>query len=374
MDRIAVSTRTSGSRSADEKVEQEASRAPRVWVREVFANVVVIAVLVIAMEVWSRFVPPFIMPSPERTFSALVKALANDYVHIGLTVVRLCVAVLAALVIGTLIGAAMALVRPLEPFLKSIVVIDTGVPALSWMLFAIFWFEHAETRVFFILLMILVPFYALNVYDGIRALSRDLIEMVETFRPSRWQVAKTYFVTGVDHILFGYDHLLFVVSLVLLLGGFWAIAKAVTAFTIAHSITLIGTTLGFLGLPQRPVESVIALSILFLAVEIIKKDPAKPRLSERIPWVVAFGFGLLHGFGFAGALNEIGLPENDVPTALITFNLGVEAGQLLIVALTATLLNLLRRYAATFAPIALKASTYAIGTIAAFWFIERTLS
>lgn len=193
-------------------------------------------------------------------------------------------------------------------------------------------------------------------------------------RPSRWQVAKTYFVTGVDHILFGYDHLLFVVSLVLLLGGFWPIAKAVTAFTIAHSITLIGTTLGFLGLPQRPVESVIALSILFLAVEIIKKDPAKPRLSERIPWVVAFGFGLLHGFGFAGALNEIGLPENDVPTALITFNLGVEAGQLLIVALTATLLNLLRRYAATFAPIALKASTYVIGTIAAFWFIERTLS
>jgi hydrogenase/urease accessory protein HupE len=193
-------------------------------------------------------------------------------------------------------------------------------------------------------------------------------------RPSRWQVARTYFITGVEHILFGYDHLLFVVSLVLLLGGFWAIAKAVTAFTIAHSITLIGTALGFLGLPQRPVESVIALSILFLAVEIIKKDPAKPRLSERIPWVVAFGFGLLHGFGFAGALNEIGLPESDVPTALITFNLGVEAGQLLIVALTATLLNLLRRYAATFAPIALKTSTYAIGTIAAFWFIERTLS
>ena len=193
-------------------------------------------------------------------------------------------------------------------------------------------------------------------------------------RPSRWQVARTYFATGVEHILFGYDHLLFVVSLVLLLGRFWAITKAVTAFTIAHSITLIGTTLGFLGLPQRPVESVIALSILFLAVEIAKKDPARVRLSERIPWIVAFGFGLLHGFGFAGALNEIGLPESDVPTALVTFNLGVEAGQLLIVAITATLLNLLRRFTSTFAPIAIKASTYAIGTVAAFWFIERTLS
>jgi hydrogenase/urease accessory protein HupE len=161
---------------------------------------------------------------------------------------------------------------------------------------------------------------------------------------------------------------------VLLLSGFWTIAKAVTAFTVAHSITLIGTTLGFLGLPQRPVESVIALSILFLAVEIVKKRPDQPRLSERIPWVVAFGFGLLHGFGFAGALNEIGLPESDVPTALLTFNLGVEAGQLVIVALSLAVLELLRRFAAALVQPALRFAAYGIGTISAFWFIERTFA
>jgi hypothetical protein len=148
----------------------------------------------------------------------------------------------------------------------------------------------------------------------------------------------------------------------------------VTAFTLAHSITLIGTTLGFLGLPQRPVESEIALSILFLAVEIVKKRADQPRLSERIPWVVAFGFGLLHGFGFAGALNEIGLPESDVPTALLTFNLGVEAGQLVIVALALTVLALLRRFAAALMHPALRLAAYGIGTISAFWFIERTFA
>ena len=166
------------------------SRSGGVWAREIFANAVVIIVLVVAMEVWSRHVPPFIMPPPQRTLDAMLAAMKNDYFHIALTIGRLLVAVLAALVLGTLIGAAMALVRPLEPYLRSIVVIDTGVPALSWMLFAIFWFEQPEVRVFFILLMILIPFYALNVFDGIRALSKDLVEMVETFRPSRMQVLR----------------------------------------------------------------------------------------------------------------------------------------------------------------------------------------
>lgn len=193
-------------------------------------------------------------------------------------------------------------------------------------------------------------------------------------KPDRWQVAKTYFVTGIEHIVFGYDHLLFVVSLVLLLSGAWTIAKAVTAFTVAHSITLIGTTMGLLGLPQRPVEAVIALSILFLAVEIAKKREGAPRLSERIPWVVAFGFGLLHGFGFAGALQEIGLPESDVPTALLTFNLGVEVGQLAIVLAALGVLHLLRRFAKAAEMPLLKLATYAIGITASFWFIERTFA
>ncbi len=191
-------------------------------------------------------------------------------------------------------------------------------------------------------------------------------------KPQRWQVAKSYFVIGAEHIIFGYDHLLFVIALVLLLSGFWTIVKAVTAFTIAHSITLIGTTLGLMGLPQQPVESVIALSILFLAVEIVKRQPGALRLSERAPWLVAFGFGLLHGFGFAGALNDIGLPESDVPIALLTFNLGVEAGQLLVVILAAGLLVLARRFAAAFVPRLVGVVTYAIGIIAAYWFIERT--
>ncbi len=192
-------------------------------------------------------------------------------------------------------------------------------------------------------------------------------------KPNAWQVAQTYFVTGVQHILFGYDHLLFVVSLVLLLGGGWTVAKAVTAFTVAHSLTLIGTTLGVLGLPQRPVEAVIALSILFLAVEVIKKSPDHPRLSERSPWVVAFLFGLLHGFGFAGALQEIGLPEGDVPTALLTFNLGVEGGQLIIVTATLGVIYALGKWREPLLAPALQLTTYAIGITSSYWFISRIL-
>ena len=165
----------------------------------------------------------------------------------------------------------------------------------------------------------------------------------------------------------------FVVALVLLLSGFWTIAKAVTAFTVAHSITLVGTTLGLLGLPQRPVEAIIALSIVFLAVEIVKKREGVPRLSERVPWVVAFLFGLLHGFGFAGALKEIGLPESDVPTALLTFNLGVEAGQLIIVAATIAIVAALRHLRPQAERPAILAATYGIGAVASLWLLERVL-
>jgi hydrogenase/urease accessory protein HupE len=188
------------------------------------------------------------------------------------------------------------------------------------------------------------------------------------------QVAKTYFVLGVEHILTGFDHLLFVLSLVLLLTSGWQIAKAVTAFTVAHSITLIATSLHLLSVPRQPVEVCIALSIIFLAVEIVKSHPSTPRLSERIPWVVAFAFGLLHGFGFAGALAEIGLPEGEVPMALLTFNLGVEAGQLLIVGAGLILLALIRRVAAARLSAARGAMAYAIGSVAAFWLIERALA
>lgn len=192
--------------------------------------------------------------------------------------------------------------------------------------------------------------------------------------PQRGQVAWTYFVIGIEHILAGFDHLLFVIALVLLLGRLWPVVKAATAFTVAHSITLAGTTMGLFGLPQAPVEALIALSIVFLAVEIAKHRDDAPRLSARIPWLVAFLFGLLHGFGFAGALREIGLPEGDVPLALLTFNLGVEAGQLVVVAACLALIAGLRQLRPQLLRPATLTATYAIGITASFWFIERMIA
>lgn len=187
-------------------------------------------------------------------------------------------------------------------------------------------------------------------------------------------VASAYTILGFEHILEGYDHLLFVLALVLLIPSLRLIIGTITAFTVAHSITLIGTTLGYLSLPSQPVETVIALSIIFLALEVVQAINGKNgevRLSQRYPWLVAFLFGLLHGFGFAGALAEIGLPQNDVPLALLTFNLGVELGQLLIVAIALALLRIIRHFKPnTIKPIKLMLS-YAIGSIATYWFIER---
>ncbi len=191
--------------------------------------------------------------------------------------------------------------------------------------------------------------------------------------PDRWQVARTYLQLGVEHILTGYDHLLFVIALVLLLGRGWTVIKAATAFTLAHSLTLAGTTLGLFGLAQAPVEALVALSIVFLAVEIVKQRQGPPRLAERVPWMVAFFFGLIHGFGFAGALREIGLPDNDVPMALLTFNLGVELGQLLIIAAVLAVIAFIRRLAPPALRPATVSASYVIGSIASFWFIERLL-
>ncbi|ALL14109.1 HupE/UreJ family protein [Caulobacter henricii] len=193
--------------------------------------------------------------------------------------------------------------------------------------------------------------------------------------PDRLQVARTYLVLGIEHILAGYDHLLFVLSLVLLLRGGLRIAKTVTAFTIAHSLTLVATSLHLISVPRQPVEICIALSIVFLAVEILKSRPeGPPRLSERAPWLVAFAFGLLHGFGFAGALAEIGMPEREVPTALLTFNIGVEIGQLVIVGAGLLVLDLIRRFAPERRRMAQRVAAYGIGITAAYWVFERLLA
>jgi hydrogenase/urease accessory protein HupE len=186
-----------------------------------------------------------------------------------------------------------------------------------------------------------------------------------------FEVARTYFRLGVDHILSGIDHLLFVLALMLLIHNRWTLVKTITAFTIAHSITLAGAALGYVSLPQQPVEATIALSIAFVASELIRMKPGKRRLSEAYPWVVAFIFGLLHGFGFAGALKEIGLPQADVPLALLTFNLGVEAGQLSFVAAVLIVFRGITAIVSFPAVPVRMAGAYLIGTTATVWLLTR---
>ena len=188
---------------------------------------------------------------------------------------------------------------------------------------------------------------------------------------TRLEVSGTYFWLGVDHILSGFDHLLFVFALILLIRDVWMLVKTVTAFTVAHSITLAGATLGYFSLSPGPVEATIALSIAFVASELAKSQSGEAGLSQNYPWVIAFAFGLLHGFGFAGALQEIGLPQSDVPLALLMFNLGVEAGQLMFVAIVLIAFKAVSALVSVpLAPVRL-AAAYLIGTISSYWFFSR---
>jgi hydrogenase/urease accessory protein HupE len=196
--------------------------------------------------------------------------------------------------------------------------------------------------------------------------------------PSRSEVALTYLRLGVEHILLGVDHLLFVLALLFLVRSGRRLVATVTAFTAAHSLTLAAATLGWVRVPQTPVEAAIALSIVFVAAELARAWSGAD-LAGRAPWVVAFLFGLLHGLGFAGALREVGLPQQAIPMALIFFNVGVELGQLAFVAAVLAALSLLdaalpgpragpwRVADRVRAPVA-----YAIGALATFWLIERT--
>ncbi len=190
-------------------------------------------------------------------------------------------------------------------------------------------------------------------------------------RASRGDVAASYWRMGVVHILEGIDHLLFLLALLFIVEGFWQLLKTVTAFTLAHSLTLALATLGLVHVPPAPTEAVIALSILFLAAEIVRKQQGVVGLTERRPWLVALAFGLFHGLGFAGALSEVGVPAHEVPLALLTFNLGVETGQILFVTAVAGLLGALRRLPLTPPEGAWRLAPYAIGALAAFWTIER---
>lgn len=183
------------------------------------------------------------------------------------------------------------------------------------------------------------------------------------------QVAGTYTLLGIEHILFGIDHLLFVLALLIIVADWRKLVATITSFTLAHSVTLGAASLGWVYIPQKPVEAVIALSILFVAMEIVHWRNGRPGITRRWPWVVAFIFGLLHGFGFANALANIGLPEHAIPLSLLFFNVGVELGQLAFIAAAMITWAVLRRF--TWPEWAWRVPVYAIGSLAAFWTIDR---
>lgn len=187
-------------------------------------------------------------------------------------------------------------------------------------------------------------------------------------------IAWSYLVLGVEHILGGLDHLLFVLALLLIVRGAGRIVATVTAFTAAHSLTLVAASLGWVYLPGPPVEAIIALSIVFVASEVVHGLQGRAGLAARAPWVVAFSFGLLHGLGFAGALAEVGLPANAISVALITFNVGVEIGQLLFVFVVLAMRALIGRLLSLPLTLVPKVAAYAIGTVAAYWTIERVVA
>jgi hydrogenase/urease accessory protein HupE len=188
---------------------------------------------------------------------------------------------------------------------------------------------------------------------------------------SSWSVASTYLVLGVEHILLGFDHLLFVVGLLLLVRSRRMLVTTITSFTVAHSVTLALSTLGIVALSQGAVEAVIALSLVLLAVEVVRKERGDIGWTAKAPWAVAFAFGLLHGFGFAGALREIGLPESDLPLALASFNVGVELGQLGFVAAWLLAGLVARRFFEEKQEWLPRLAAYGIGVPAAYWAIAR---
>ncbi len=220
----------------------------------------------------------------------------------------------------------------------------------------------------------------------VRVTARDGHTIDAVLRPSRASMPLSlsppkglavsgYLKLGVEHILTGIDHLLFVLGLLLLIGPRWPLVKTVTAFTVAHSITLGLAALGYLSFPSATIEALVALSIIFVALELTPARLRRPGLARRQPWIIAFTFGLLHGMAFAGALSQIGLPPRAAPQALLLFNVGVEVGQLLFIAAALAVMAGLRavqRAVGRPAPAwATAAPAYAIGGLACYWLIER---
>jgi len=186
-----------------------------------------------------------------------------------------------------------------------------------------------------------------------------------------WQVMGTYLVEGIRHILLGVDHLLFVLGLLLIVANRWMLLKTITSFTIAHSITLAIATLGHASAPVPPLNAAIALSILFLGPEIVRRWRGQTSFTIRHPWVVAFAFGLLHGFGFASGLTKMGLPQSEIPLALLLFNVGVEIGQIFFVLIILLLERSFRILEIRWPRWAEALPAYTVGSLGAFWTIQR---
>ena len=193
--------------------------------------------------------------------------------------------------------------------------------------------------------------------------------------PGQLEVARTYAVLGIEHILTGFDHLLYVLAMLMLVSGWRRVVLTMSAFTATHSLTLTAATLGWVHVPQPPVEACIALSIVFVAREIVQVHRGRPGITTRWPWAVSFTFGLMHGFGFAGALAEVGLPQSSIPVALLFFNVGVEIGQLMFVGAVLTVFAVgcraARRLQWSQAAWLWRIAPYAIGALASFWLVER---
>jgi len=210
--------------------------------------------------------------------------------------------------------------------------------------------------------------------DGATEFIRVLPEnpsFILTHKSGFYNLASTYTVLGVEHILGGLDHLLFVLVLLLLVGSLKVLFKTITAFTVAHTITLALATMDFIHISSRAVEATIALSIVFVAVEVVYAMNGRKHLTQKYPWLVAFGFGLIHGFGFAEALKEIGLPQFEIVPSLIFFNVGVEVGQLLFVSVMLFFTWLLRRLFENHVRVLKIGAAYSVGTIAFCWLLQR---
>jgi hydrogenase/urease accessory protein HupE len=216
-----------------------------------------------------------------------------------------------------------------------------------------------------------------TLHDGTQwtVIARPAQPWVEfTGAKTAWEVARTYLLHGIQHILFGVDHLLFVFGLLLIVKRKWMLLKTVTAFTVAHSITLAIATLGVANVPAAPLNALIALSILFLGPEIVRTWRGETSLTIRHPWVVAFVFGLLHGFGFASALTGAGLPRSALPLALFTFNVGVEIGQVAFVLIVLGVMRSFRQLEFQWTRWSRMAPGYAVGTFGAMWTIQRVVA